>query len=78
MATCSLPPTTLPIEMRDRIAILVLIVLILAAAFVIWLWWSDAWLKYQCLDAGGAWNAAPRICAISADRAPGSPASPHR
>lgn len=62
--------------MRDRIVMLVLIVLVLAAAFVIWLWWSDAWLKYQCREAGGTWNAGPRVCAISAGPGPISSASP--
>jgi hypothetical protein len=63
--------------MRDRIVMLVLIVLILAAAFVVWLWWSDAWLKYQCREAGGTWNTGPRLCAISADRVPAPSASPN-
>lgn len=62
--------------MRDRIVMLVLIVLVLAAALVIWLWWSDAWLKYQCREAGGTWNAGPRVCAISAGPGPISSASP--
>ena len=63
--------------MRDRIAILVLIVLILAAAFVIWLWWSDAWLKHQCRANNGAWNAAARVCAIRTGLIPERSASPN-
>jgi hypothetical protein len=64
--------------MRDRTVMLILIVLTLAAAFVIWLWWSDAWLKYQCRKAGGAWDAGARVCAISAGPVPAPTVSPRR
>lgn len=43
-----------------------LLVLALAAAALLYLWWSDWFLIDDCRDMGGAWDADLRICAIDA------------
>jgi hypothetical protein len=64
--------------MRDRLALVMIAVILLVMAVTIWLWWSDAVLVHKCRAAGGSWRPDARICAISADRALKSPASQHR
>ncbi|MGN6277221.1 MAG: hypothetical protein ACTHM8_00675 [Sphingomonas sp.] len=64
--------------MHDRTAALLLGFLALLAFILFVLWDTDAVLKAKCHHAGGTWQAGARICAISADRVPGSPASPDR
>jgi hypothetical protein len=64
--------------MRNHPAVIVFALLALFAAFVIWLWASDAWLKFQCHQHDGRWRSADRVCAISAAPNPASPASPDR
>lgn len=55
--------------MRDRLALLMIAVILLVLAVTIWLWWTDAVLVHKCRAAGGTWQPDARICAISADRA---------
>jgi hypothetical protein len=46
--------------------LLLALLIILTAAFI-WLWWSDFWLIDICLDSGGRWNYADRLCENSAN-----------
>lgn len=62
--------------MPRRLFPLLVVLLILAAAVLAWIWWSDTLLIGQCDDAGGNWSAAERICDVT--RSPASSASPGR
>lgn len=58
----------------------VLALLLLAAGFGFWLWWSDFPQRDSCRRTGGEWNAQTRVCEIRASSftVPAKPASPPR
>lgn len=51
---------------------------VLLAALLVWLWRTDAVLKHKCGNAGGTWDAEARICDVGTFTAPASPASRDR
>ena len=55
---------------------LALLLVILLAALLLWLWASDYVLISKCEDAGGSWNADARICEIPVNPAPTASAFP--
>lgn len=42
--------------MRRRLFPLFVLLLVVLAALLAWLWWSDYVLIDRCLDVGGAWR----------------------
>jgi hypothetical protein len=50
--------------MRRRLFPLLVLFTVALAALLAWLWWSDYIPVDKCLDAGGLWNAATRICEL--------------
>lgn len=50
--------------MRRRLFPLLVLLVVVLAALLAWLWWSDVLLVDKCLDAGGTWDAEVRVCAL--------------
>jgi hypothetical protein len=51
--------------MRRWLFPLLVLLLVVLAALLAWLWWSDYVPIDKCLDAGGAWNAEARTCTLT-------------
>jgi hypothetical protein len=50
--------------MRRLLFPLLVLSTVVLVALLAWLWSSDYILVDKCLDAGGRWNAATRICEL--------------
>jgi len=51
--------------MRRRLFPLLVLLLVVLAALLAWLWWSDYVLIDRCLDVGGAWDRTTRTCTLT-------------
>lgn len=57
--------------MRRRLFPLLVLLILVLAALLVWAWSTDAVLKAKCGNAGGAWDAEARVCALRVS--PGRP-----
>ncbi len=51
--------------MRRRLFPLLVLLLVVLAALLAWLWWSDYVPIDKCLDVGGVWDAEARTCVLT-------------